>query len=51
MQNKDIVTAAQNLVEIYNFDIVEKLGNELIQFKKFYNVYQNSKYENIILET
>ena len=39
MPNKDIITAAQNLVELYNIDINEKLGNELIQFKKFYSVY------------
>ena len=50
MPNKDIITAAQNLVEIYNIDIDEKLGNELIQFKKFYTVYQNSKVENISFE-
>ena len=51
MQNKNIITAAQNLMEIYNIDIDEKLGNELIQFKNFYYVYQNSKDENISLET
>ena len=50
MPNKDIITAAQNLVEIYNIDIDEKLGNKLIQFKNFYNVYQNGKVENISLE-
>ena len=35
MPNKDIFTAAQNLVEVYNTDIDEQLGNELFQFKKF----------------
>ena len=47
MLNKDIFTAAQNLVEVYSFDIDEKLGNELIQFKKFYNEYQDCMDENI----
>ena len=35
MPNKDIFTAAQNLLELYNTDIDEQLGNELIQFKTF----------------
>ena len=35
MPNKDIFTAAQNLLEIYNTDIDEKLGNEVIQHKNF----------------
>ena len=46
MPNKDIIAAVQNLVEIYNIDIDEKLGNQLIPFKKFCNVYQNSIDEN-----
>ena len=47
MPNKDIFRAAQNLVEVYNIEIDEKLRNELIQFKHFYNDYQNSKDENM----
>ena len=48
MPNKDIFTAAQNLLGVYYTDIDEQLGNELIQFKKtFYNEYQDSKGENI----
>ena len=50
MPNKDIFRAAQNLVEVYNIEIDEKLRNELIQFKHFYNDYQNSKDENISRE-
>ena len=34
MSNKDIFTAALNLVEVYNTDRDEQLENELIQFKK-----------------
>ena len=47
MLNKDIFTAAQNLVEVYNIDIDEQPGNELIQFKNFYSKYQDSKAENV----
>ena len=36
MLNKDIFTAAQNLLEIYNTDIDELLVNELIQIKKYF---------------
>ena len=50
MPNKDISTAAQNLVEVYKTDIDEQLGNELIQFKKIYNEYKDNKYENICRE-
>ena len=50
MSIKDFFTAAKSLVEIYNTDIDEQLGNELIQFKKFYNDYQDSKDENISRE-
>ena len=50
MPNKDIFTAAQNLVEVYNTDTDKQLGNELIQFKFFYNEYQDSKDENISRE-
>ena len=46
MPNKDIITAVQNLVKIYNIDIDKKLGNQLIPFKKFCNVYQNSMDKN-----
>ena len=35
MSNKDIFTVAQNLEEVYNTDIDEQPGNELIQFKIF----------------
>ena len=34
MSNKDIFTAALNLVEVYHTDRDEQLENELIQFKK-----------------
>ena len=47
MPNKDIFIIAQNFVEVYNTDINEQLGNELIQFKNCYNEYQGSKDENI----
>ena len=47
MLNKDIFRAAQNLVEVCHTDIYEQLGNELIQFKNFYNDYQDSKDKNI----
>ena len=50
MSTKDILTAAKSLVEIYNTDIDEQLGNELIQFRNFYNDYQDSKDENISRE-
>ena len=36
MLNKDIFTAAQNLLEIYNTVIDEQLVNELIQIKKYF---------------
>ena len=42
MSNKDIFIAAQNLVEVCNFGIDEKLGNELIQFKNLYNKYETA---------
>ena len=35
MPNKDIFTAAQNLLKVYNTDIDEQLANERILFKKF----------------
>ena len=35
MPNKDNFTVAQNLLEVYNTDINEQLGNELFQFKNF----------------
>ena len=47
MSNKDIFIAAQNLVEVYNTDTNEQRGNELIQFKIFYNEFQDSKDKNI----
>ena len=50
MPNKDIFTVTQNLVEVYNTDIDEQLRNELIQFKNFYNEYQDRKDENISRE-
>ena len=34
-------------MEVLNTDIDEQLGNELIQFKSFYNEYQDIKDENI----
>ena len=46
MPNNDIITAVQNLFEIYNIDTDEKLGNKLIQFKNFCNVYQTYLDEN-----
>ena len=51
MRNKNSFSAAQNLLEIYNIDVDEQLGNELIQFKIFfYNEYQYSKDKNISRE-
>lgn len=35
IENEEIMTAAQNLIENYNDDLDNNLGNELIQFKSF----------------
>lgn len=46
LTNEEIIAAAQNLVETYNNDLDDQLGNELIQFKAFYHEFQKDDEEN-----
>ena len=46
LTNEEIIAAAENLVETYNNDLDDQLGNELIQFKAFYHEFQKDDEEN-----
>jgi hypothetical protein len=39
LDDKKIIKAAQNLVKLYDNDLDDQLGNELIQFKAFYHEF------------
>lgn len=39
LDDKKIILAAQNLVKLYDNDLDDQLGNELIQFKAFYQEF------------
>lgn len=44
--NEEIIAAAQNLVEAYDNDLDNQLGNELIQFKAFYQEFKKDYEES-----
>ena len=48
--SQEILTAASNLVEVYEGDLDACLGNELVQFADFVNAYQEEQGEDVSRE-
>ena len=50
LSSQEILTAASNLVEVYEGDLDACLGNELVQFADFVNAYQEEQGEDVSRE-
>ena len=50
LPSQEILTAASNLIEVYEGDLDACLGNELVQFADFVNAYQEEQGEDVSRE-
>lgn len=50
LNHEEIISAANNLEKIYNNDLDEQFGNELIQFKTFYREFPKDEKNEFISE-
>ena len=50
LSSQEILTAASNLVEVYEGELDACLGNELVQFADFVNAYQEEQGEDVSRE-
>jgi hAT family C-terminal dimerisation region len=50
LNHEEIISAADNLVKIYDNDLDEQFGNELIQFKTFYREFPKDEKNEFISE-
>ena len=50
LSSQEILTAASDLVDVYNDDLDVCLGNELVQFADFVNVFKDEQAEDVSRE-